>query len=67
MCQKFFDNVVGQAVTVNAESHRSLITNFFGAEMDDMDNNDIWFQHSSHSSCHIGYFARAIRRYGLLM
>ena len=47
----FFENNVGEAITVNGEPYRSMITNFFWPELNDMDVNDMLFQQHG-ATCH---------------
>ena len=37
----FFENEVGQAVTVNGVRYREMITEFLGPEIEDMDLDDM--------------------------
>lgn len=45
-----FRNERNQPVTVNGERYRTMITNFFWPELDDMDLDDIWFQQDGATS-----------------
>ncbi len=40
----FFENDAGNAVTVNGERYRTMITDFLWPELDDMDVDNMWFQ-----------------------
>lgn len=46
----FFRNERNQPVTVNGERYRTMITDFFWPELDDMDLDDIWFQQDGATS-----------------
>ncbi|EFN75581.1 hypothetical protein EAI_08637, partial [Harpegnathos saltator] len=46
----FFENDVGEAITVNGERYRTMITNFFWPKLNDMDV-DMWFQQDG-ATCH---------------
>lgn len=50
----FFENNVGQAITVNGERYISMITNFFWPELGNLDTNDIWFQQDG-ATCHTAH------------
>ena len=41
----FFRDDQDQHVTVNGNRYRSMITEYFWPQLDDMDLQDIWFQH----------------------
>jgi len=41
----FFQNNTGIAITVNGECYRSMISNLLWPKLDDMDVDDMWFQH----------------------
>lgn len=47
----FFENDVGEAITVNGERYRTMITDFFFPKMNDMDVDDMWFQQDG-ATCH---------------
>lgn len=47
----FFENEVGQAVTVNGVRYRKMITDFLWPEIEDMDLDDMWFQQDG-ATCH---------------
>lgn len=47
----FFENENGNAVTVNGERYRNMITDFFWHELDDFDLEDMWFQQDG-ATCH---------------
>lgn len=46
----FFENDDGVSITVNGERYRSMITNFFWHEIDNMDVEDMWFQQDGATS-----------------
>jgi Helix-turn-helix domain (DUF4817) len=47
----FFVNDDGRTVTVNGERYRAMVTDFFWAEIDGMDLEDMWFQQDG-ATCH---------------
>lgn len=47
----FFENAAGNAVTVNGESYREMITNFLWHELDGIDLENVWFQQDG-ATCH---------------
>lgn len=47
----FFENQRGEAVTVNGERYRQMITNFVWPELDEMDLGEMWFQQDG-ATCH---------------
>lgn len=47
----FFENDVGEAITVNGERYRTMITDFFWPKLNDMDVDDMWFQQDG-ATCH---------------
>lgn len=46
----FFENIAGQAITVNGASYRDIIQ-FFMPKLQEMDVDDIWFQPDG-AACH---------------
>lgn len=50
----FFENDNGVAVTVNGERYRSMITNFFWPEIENMDLDNMWFQQDD-ATCHTAH------------
>ncbi|GFV74486.1 uncharacterized protein TNCV_5129281 [Trichonephila clavipes] len=47
----FFKNDEGHNVTVNADRHRAMITNFFIPELNNHDVQELWFQQDG-TTCH---------------
>lgn len=47
----FFENDAGEAVPVNGECYRTMITDFFWPTLNDMDVDDMWFQRDG-ATCH---------------
>jgi len=47
----FFENNEGQTVTVNGERYRSMITEYFWNELEDIDVEDMSFQEDG-ATCH---------------
>ncbi|CAG9824599.1 unnamed protein product, partial [Phaedon cochleariae] len=47
----FFENDIGEAITVNGERYRSMINKLFWPELNDMDVDDMWFQQDG-ATCH---------------
>ncbi|EFN77040.1 hypothetical protein EAI_10270, partial [Harpegnathos saltator] len=47
----FFKNDVGEAITVNGERYRTMITNIFWPKLNDMDVDNMWFQQDG-ATCH---------------
>ena len=47
----FFENDVGEAVTVNSERYTTMITNFLWPILNHMDLDDMWFQQDG-ATCH---------------
>lgn len=47
----FFENDVGEAITVNGERYRRMITDLFLPALDDMGLDDMWFQQDG-ATCH---------------
>lgn len=45
---------VAEAMTINGERYRWMITNFFWPELDDMGTNDMWFEQDG-ATCHTAY------------
>lgn len=49
----FFENTHGDAVTVNGERYREMISDYFWQQLEELggnnDLNDLWFQHLSYS------------------
>ena len=50
----FFENENGNAVTVNGERYRSMITDYFWDELDGFDLSDMWFQQDG-ATCHTSH------------
>ena len=46
-----FENDLGEAITVNGERYRRMITYFFWHKLNDMDVDDMWF-HQDGATCH---------------
>lgn len=57
----FFENEVGQAVTVNGVRYREMITDFLWPEIEDMDLDDMWFQQDG-ATCHTANETMALLR-----
>lgn len=47
----FFENEAGDAVTVNGERYRAMITQFFVPQLEDIALDDMWFQQDG-ATCH---------------
>ena len=47
----FFENDAGNAVTVNGERYRAMLTNFLWPKIDAMNVDDLWFQQDG-ATCH---------------
>jgi hypothetical protein len=47
----FFEDGAGNAVTVNGERYRNMITEFLWPQLDGMDLEDMWFQQDG-ATCH---------------
>ena len=47
----FFENDAGNAVTVNGERYRAMLTNFLWPQIDTMNVDDLWFQQDG-ATCH---------------
>lgn len=47
----FFENDVGEAITVNGERYRRMITDFLWPILNDMDVDDMWIQQDG-ATCH---------------
>jgi hypothetical protein len=48
---RFFENDVGNAVTVNGVHYRNMITEFLWPQLDGMDMEGMWFQQDG-ATCH---------------
>ena len=46
----FFENDVGEAITVTGERYRRMITDFFWPKLDDIHLDDMWFQQDGATS-----------------
>lgn len=46
----FFEHEVGEDITVNGESLRTMLTDFRGLKLKDMEVNDMWFLQKGASS-----------------
>ncbi|KAH8420105.1 hypothetical protein KR009_005943 [Drosophila setifemur] len=49
----FFENDMGEAITINGECYRSMIDNFLWLELNDMDVRDMWFLHTVNDTMNI--------------
>lgn len=47
----FFQNDGGEAITVNGDRYRTMITDFFWPRLNNMNMNDMWFQQDG-ATCH---------------
>ncbi|XP_050310837.1 uncharacterized protein LOC126747933 [Anthonomus grandis grandis] len=47
----FFEDAMGNALTVNGDRYRAMINDFLWPQLDDMDLTDIWFQQDG-ATCH---------------
>lgn len=47
----FFENDVGEAITINGERYRTMLTDFFWPKLNDMEVDDMWFQQDG-ATCH---------------
>lgn len=43
----FVQNDVAKVITVNSKGCRSIIINFIGPKLNDLNTNDIWFQQNN--------------------
>ncbi|XP_073819568.1 uncharacterized protein [Musca autumnalis] len=50
----FFRNNVGEAVTVNGDRYRAMITDYFVPELDGMNVDELWFQQDG-ATCHTAH------------
>lgn len=55
----FFQNEVGDSVTVNGERYRQMLTNFLWPNLDALDLEDMWFQQDG-ATCHTAHQTIAI-------
>ncbi|XP_073831484.1 uncharacterized protein [Musca autumnalis] len=50
----FFRNNAGEAVTVNGDRYRAMITDYFVSELDGMNVDELWFQQDG-ATCHTAH------------
>ncbi|XP_073831485.1 uncharacterized protein [Musca autumnalis] len=50
----FFRNNVGEAVTVNGDRYRAMVTDYFIPELDGMNVDELWFQQDG-ATCHTAH------------
>lgn len=69
----FFENEAGDAVTINGARYRVMLQDFLWQQLDDFDEEDVWFQQdgaTSHTAgetiqlLHTRFPARVISRFG---
>ena len=56
----FFGNDIGEAITINGERYRMMITDFFWSKMNNMDVDDVvtaGWRYVSNSGCYDGHSA----------
>jgi len=60
----FFEDEGGATVTVNGDTYRTMITDFFVPALDGIDVDNVWFQQDGatcHISCHNRLIAQNVR------